>query len=255
MDFGVFYTCYKEERAVEHSLQMLYSLYPDCPVYLVSDGGSEYAPLEKKFSNLKTILSHDSKGFVSKIKEETYRTEEMQKKILHAVYEFFENNMRAIEYCKKPYMMVMEPDVLVRGKVSFPPGAKLLGSRVNEGLSQYHSVLSEIPGSFLATHWGAVPAIYDVDAFKEVNNFLKGNRELVERFALADCRFANYDVALAILFGAVGYEETLNRELTECLRNPYWRYSGHPILHQYREYYPKKEGEYEGRHQNARKNF
>ena len=255
MDFGVFYTCYKEAGAVDHSLQALYSIYPGCPVYLVSDGGSDYSSLEEKFSGLKTTLEDDTRGFVPKIKEETYKSKEMQKKIIDSVYTFFERNMRAIEYCRKPYMMVMEPDVLVRGKISCPPGAKLLGSRVNEGLSQYHEILSEIPGSFLATHWGAVPAIYEVDAFIEVNDFLNNNRDIIERFALADCRFANYDVTFAILFGALGYEETLNRELTECLRNPYWRNSGHPILHQYREHYPTKEGDYDGRHRNARRNF
>ena len=58
-DFGVFYTCYKEKEAVEYSLATLFSVYPECPVYLVSDGGHDYSYLESKYPTLKTELEEE----------------------------------------------------------------------------------------------------------------------------------------------------------------------------------------------------
>jgi hypothetical protein len=54
------------------------------------------------------------------------------------------------------------------------------------------------------------------------------------------------------MFAALGYDEIQNPELTECLRNPNWRNSGHPLLHQFREYYPTSN--YSGRHSVSRNN-
>ena len=41
MKLGFFFSCYKENRAVENSLSELRKHYPDNPIYLVSDGGSD----------------------------------------------------------------------------------------------------------------------------------------------------------------------------------------------------------------------
>ena len=255
MDFGIYYTCYKEVAAVEHSLDVLYKIYPKCPVYLVSDGGADYSYLENKFPFLETKLEYDSRGFIPRINPDEYKSDKMQDLIVDSIYTFFERNMRAIEYCMKPHMLIMEPDALVRGKLTFPSGAKLLGSRINKGLNkELKEVLATIENALIVDNWGATPAIYDVKAFEKVYNFIKENRDIVKKLSMADERFSNYDVTLSVLFGACGFEETFNYELTECLRNPFWRSSGHPLLHQYREYYPTDEN-YDGRHKDARKNF
>jgi hypothetical protein len=54
---GVFYTCYTEKAAVEFSLDMLFEIYPEIRVYLVSDGGSDYSFLNSKpyGNNLKRV--------------------------------------------------------------------------------------------------------------------------------------------------------------------------------------------------------
>ena len=40
----------------------------------------------------------------------------------------------AINYCKTDYILMMDPDTLVRGKLNISEGVKLLGSRINRGL-------------------------------------------------------------------------------------------------------------------------
>ena len=59
-DIGVFYKCYKEREAVEYSLEKLYQVYPDCPVYLASDGGHDYSDLMTVHQNLKSERFHDN---------------------------------------------------------------------------------------------------------------------------------------------------------------------------------------------------
>ena len=46
-----------------------------------------------------------------------------------------------------------------------------------------------------------------------------------------------FDLLFPLVFALVGEEEVYTSEITECLRNPQWHTSGHPVVHQYREYY------------------
>ena len=45
---GFFYTCYKEHKAVEYSLKRLRRVYPDAPIYLVSEG-ADFSYLEEDY--------------------------------------------------------------------------------------------------------------------------------------------------------------------------------------------------------------
>ena len=252
LDFGVFYTCFTEYEAVEYSLDLLYSIYPDVPVYLVSDGGSDYSDLSHKFPHAKFLLEYDSRGIVPKINDSNWLDPEMQNSMKDSIFTFLERIKRAIESNKKDYLLIMEPDVLVRGKLSLIDGAKLLGSRVNPyhwAKDRINEVFQRIPGSIAVSHYGATPAIIEAKAFMRVYEYFTLNRSYIDDFCRIDSNFANYDILLTVLFSALGYEEIQNPDLTECLRNPNWRISEHPLLHQFREYYPKNN--YTGRHSNS----
>jgi hypothetical protein len=86
MDFGVFYTCYTEKKAVDYSLEILYGIYPNVPVYLISDGGEDYSDIKNKYSsrgfNLKTFLEEDSRGLIPTFAHRgDFHTEEIQKNV------------------------------------------------------------------------------------------------------------------------------------------------------------------------------
>ena len=42
-------------------------------------------------------------------------------------------------------------------------------------------------------------------------------------------------------FALAGEQEVFSDEYTECMRNPNWKTSGHPVVHQYREFYDEKD--------------
>jgi hypothetical protein len=106
MNFSVFYTCYTEVDAVAYAIDTLKTIYPDCPVYLVSDGGSDYSFLETKYPNIKTNLEFDSRGFVPQIND-NFRDPDQQFLIKQSILTFLDRTKRAIEYGQKDYLLVM----------------------------------------------------------------------------------------------------------------------------------------------------
>ena len=254
--FGVFYTCYKEVDAVDYSIGLLKNYYPNCPIYLVSDGGSDYSFLESKFTNLKTKISWDSRGISQNLTFEKWSNLKDKNIILKSINEFFKRNLEAIEYCETESILIMEPDVLVRNNLNHFPSKinSLLGSRINkpdhEGFFNVQKLLKNIEGSVEPTHYGSTPAFYYSDSFKEVYDFVKNNQELVLKIINCDPNFVCYDTFLTVLFAACGYHEIFNPDIIECLRCPDWASRPNPLVHQYRNHYPKAGSGYDGRHSN-----
>jgi hypothetical protein len=248
---GVFYTCYKEKDAVEYSLDVLYSIYPDIPVYLISDGGADYKFLkDKEYGKyVEAMLEEDSRGMVPKITEDTYLEPANNSYIKKSIETFLERVKRAIDFCDCEYLLVMEPDVLVRGKLNIPDGSKFMGSRINSGLSQeLKNVMSSVEGAIPVDVWGATPAIFSCETYLLAYDALMGNPDLLDRLCKSDCRLANYDVLFGVLFGVIGVDEEFNPDIIECYRDINWKNSNKPLVHQFRAKYPTSSDGYDGRH-------
>ena len=43
--------------------------------------------------------------------------------------------------------------------------------------------------------------------------------------------------SLPLIFALVGEEETFNPDIVECNRNPNWRNTTQPLVHQFKEFY------------------
>lgn len=251
-NFGVFFTCFTEVEAVDFSIGLLKQVYPACPVYLVSDGGADYSFLKSKYERVETKLEYDSRGISQRMSDEKWNTPGVREEIHRSVDTFFQRNLDAIEYCQKQSILIMEPDVLVRGKLNYFPDAKnaLLGQRVNEGncleWDRMRQVLHTIPGHVDVTHWGATPAFYNTEVMKQVSDFTARNPEIVRGFIDGWHQFVCYDVFLAMLFGSCGYLEVFNPDIVEPTRNPNWLSTNKPLVHAFRSRYPKSN--YSGRH-------
>jgi hypothetical protein len=249
IDFGVFYTCYTEKEAIEHSLSLLYEIYPEVPVYLVSDGGSDFSYLEKNYKMLKTSVEYDSRSKIPSISDHNWENSDIRNYVKNSIWTFLSRLERAVYFCNKPYMLIMEPDVLVRGKLHLDENIVLAGSRVNFyhwAKDDINKIFKSIPGSKPITHYGCIPAIFKSEKFIEVLQYFMRNPKFIDNFCSVDSQFANYDILLGVIFSALGYVEQINPELLECYRHPNWKTSNHPLLHQFRIFYPKDN--YDGRH-------
>ena len=238
MKLGFFFSCYKENRAVENSLSELRKHYPDNPIYLVSDGGSDFNYLKDSYNNLFVSLEEDTMSSTFNITDQNWREEVHQNAIRQATYAVLNRLERAIEYCQTDYILMMDPDALVRGKLNIPEGVKLLGSRVNTGLPvELQVALSRIPGAKVINCWGATPALFETKTFMDSWSRLKSGPEVMDAFIDSFYAIYAHDVLLPLIFALVGEEETFNPDIVECNRNPNWRNTTQPLVHQFKEFY------------------
>ena len=238
MKLGFFFSCYKENRAVENSLSELRKHYPDNPIYLVSDGGSDFNYLKDSYDNLFVSLEEDTMSSTFNITDQNWREEVHQNAIRQATYAVLNRLERAIEYCQTDYILMMDPDALVRGQLNIPEGVKLLGSRVNTGLPvELQVVLSRIPGAKVINCWGATPALFETKTFMTSWSRLKASPEVMDAFIDSFYAIYAHDVLLPLVFALVGEEETFNPDIVECNRNPNWRNTAQPLVHQFKEFY------------------
>ena len=249
-DIGFIYNCvFKQKKAFEYSVEAIRRVYRDAKIYVVSDGGLDYSYMEDE--NLKFSMEEDTVSNMKKINENNFLEEEHQITQRKNMAATIDRLQRGLEYCGYPEWFCMtEPDVLIRGKISYPENAKLLGTRLNhawyredwlDGFIEMNKLISEIDGSIPIVRWGSVPVIgHTQTLLKAIDIYLKNFdslTKLTEHFHTPGA----FDLFLPILFSLVGEPEVFSDEYTECLRDPNWKTSSHPVVHQYREFYSKND--------------
>jgi hypothetical protein len=244
MNIGVFFTCYTENEAVEYSLNLLKKVYPDIPVYLVSDGGSNFNYLESSISNLKTKLESDSRGILMGLKN----TLDEKDKVIDSIKIFLRRIKDSIDFCSTEYILIMESDVLVRGEITIPNGSVLLGTKINPWIYKENDVNNIIIkyGGIPVKGYGCTPVIFKSDIFMKAYELIEKNPKLIDELCEVTYQVAMYDILLPIVFALVGYSEQFNPEIVECFRNHNWENTNHPLVHQFRRFYPKNN--YDGIH-------
>jgi hypothetical protein len=252
-DIGFIYNCvFKQRKAFEYSVKSIKEVYPDSKIYVVSDGGYDYSYMEDE--NLKFSMEEDTVSPLKGIGGDNFLEPNHQTIVKTGMKATLRRLEAGIEYCGNPEWICMtEPDVLIRGKITHPENAKLLGMRINrswllgdgvspsvEGLKTVmglNSLLSEIEGSIPVLRWGAVPAIFHTETFLKALKVYKDNFDIVDKFTEKHYAPGTFDLFICLIFALIGEQEVYNKEITECLRNPSWKTSDHPIVHQFREYY------------------
>ena len=245
---GVFYTCFTEKKAVQYSLEKLFEIYPEIPVYLVSDGGSDYSFLYDIFpgKKLKCCLEEDTRGIIAVIdRAGDFFSEKNQKIMIHSVDTFLKRLNDAIKFCNSKHLLVMEPDVLVRGKLTIPEESVYLTGGQNKIFNslcekKMKKFFSKYEGSIYPNKYGMVP-IFSTEHFKKIYSIFQDDKDLVKKLYLCDPHFPYYDRMFSIIFALIGHREEFNPEVTECFRDKKWEKNGKPLVHQFRKYYPSRE--------------
>lgn len=246
---GFFVSCFNENRAVKYSLSELIKHYPESPIYLVSDGGEDFSYLELTHRYLSASLGEDTMSETFKITAGisgcdrllgNYAEDYYQGVIKKCVMAILSRLESAIGYCKTDYILMMDADTLVRGRLTIPDGVKLLGSRVNKNFPKgLQDILSQVEGAKVIDCWGATPGIFEAKTFLKALNVFRADSSLLDRMCMEFYAMYAHDMLLPILFALVGEEETFNPEIVECIRSPYWESTPQPLVHQYRLHYEK----------------
>lgn len=245
-DIGFVYNCvFKQKQAFVRSVEAIREVYPESKIYAVSDGGLDYSFLEDE--NFIFSMEDDFKSPLKNIDGDNFLLPEYQEVTKKEMAKTLERVEKGIEVCGNPEWICMtEPDVLIRGRLTYPDNGKLLGSRINcatvsqKCLDQFmgmNSLLCEIETATPVLRWGAVPVLFHTETFLKALQVYKDNFNILDKLTEKHYAPGTFDLFIGLIFALVGEPEVFNSEVTECLRNPQWHTSGHPIVHQYREFY------------------
>ena len=249
-DIGFVYNCvFKQKQAFVRSVEAIREVYPESKIYAVSDGGLDYSFLEDE--NFIFSMEDDFKSPLKNIDGDNFLLPEYQEVTKKEMAKTLERVEKGIEVCGNPEWICMtEPDVLIRGRLTYPENGKLLGSRINcatvsqKCLDQFmgmNSLLSEIETATPVLRWGAVPVLFHTETFLKALQVYKDNFNILDKLTEKHYAPGTFDLFIGLIFALVGEPEVFNSEVTECLRNPQWHTSGHPIVHQYREFYDQSD--------------
>lgn len=239
-ELGVFYICYKEKTAIEKSIESFRQFYPDSPIYLSSDGGFDYSYLNDEIT--KCVLDVEQTVGVTKDIEKMIQTNQFPIiRLFMASMQYLHRLEKAVDYCDTDYMLLMEPDVFVRGKLNLLD-IPLVGPKPNQMPDGVRKYIIDA-GGVDNRCWGAAAGVMQSKVFKEIFNDLKNNQHKVLEWLYMDPRISCYDYLLTFMFSVYGFKYEENPDLIECNRNPNWKQTNHPLIHQYYENYISKNGE------------
>jgi hypothetical protein len=136
------------------------------------------------------------------------------------------------------------PDTLIRGNLTIPEDSHLLGSRINNYFfPEINNVLSKYNAKTI-TAFGAVPAIFKTEDFLKAKDIFLKHDELLNEICSKFYAVFSHDIFLPIIFSLINQEEVYNPDIIECSRNQNWISSQHPLVHQFRFFYPKRKNKY-----------
>lgn len=232
-----FYTCYNEKRAIEFSINKLRQVYPFIPIFLVSEK-EDFGYLKEDYNNITIMQDVDTLSDTFKVTDKNFLQEDHQNTIKKCTLRTLHRLNTCINKYNPKYIIMMDPDSLVRGPLNIPDGIELLGSKINKNLpTGYRDVLFSIPGAKVINEWGATPGIFKCESFLKAYQYVQNNPSILDRLIKEFYAVYAHDLLLPTLFALIGKEETFNPDIVECGRNHNWKNTHHPLVHQFRDYY------------------
>ena len=236
---GFFFSCYKENRAVEFCINNIREHYPNNPIYISSDGGSDFSYLCDDASICKVY--DDVLGYVNH--PETKDTD----RLIDCCKEFLKRIKDASEYCKTEYIVYYEPDILLRGKIKTQDHSDLTGSFANPIHQETISLIKKYNPDNSNYNFGACGG--SVIKVSSLENVLEKTTDpILKDLIYTDKRISNCDYLLTVLFSIFGYSYLENMDFIEAKRDHNWESTDHSIVHQYHKNYLEN---YNGKYENA----
>jgi len=220
--FGVYHQCFKNRKATEFAIEQFRKHNPDTPYFLLSDAGNDFSDLAEKY-NCTWVYDNKNVGM-------NYLPPE------DAVI-LYDRLVNCFEVLKTDYIMLMEDDVLCRGKL-------------NIGDEDFNLAASHVPGNDLKLmnviieKYNPNPNINWYGAtggsFLNKNIFTeKQYIDLIRKFILEDhiSDAGSMDQFITTLYLICKKDCGVNELLVETHRTPNWKNTEHPLVHCFKEMY------------------
>jgi len=234
---GFYYNCYKNKYATDRILERLRLHYPTNPVFLISDKGDDFSDLANKYqchyyySNINMLGGKVIDG----VHTHCFANEDSAKFFLQVI-------KLAIHTCDTEYLVLMEDDVLINGKIQHFPehsGGAVHGNPfrqctivrddaiIKETYPQMKFDFWNLAGGSII-HCNTIVECIDNTSFDEIKRFDDVSRECM-------LLWHTNDILLSYLLAIRGYT-------TEGWTNT----KKSNIVHPYKEFYNKNLGIKEG---------
>lgn len=238
-DIGIMMSCFDEVEATSFAIKELRKYYTENKIYIFNESDKDYNFLLKNDNNIKIKNDKDTMSFYYKSSiHNVYLLPEFQLKIQDAFLTFLNRIHQTIEYSKSEYLLLIDPDVLIRGKLNIPSNINLLGSLRNKNVPlSTKKILQEIEGAIIIDEWGATPAIFRVETFLKAYDKFISIPNLLQKFTQSWHFFYAHDVIIPMLFALIGEKEHLNDDFTECNTDIDWQTNDKKLVHHYKKYY------------------
>jgi hypothetical protein len=106
--FGIYLQCHKQPVATYKALESARKFYPNCTIILLSDNGYNYSKMACLFN---CIYIHDNENLWL-----TYKEFETGGHIINS-HKLLQRTANAFKLCKEDYVMWLEDDVSINGKI------------------------------------------------------------------------------------------------------------------------------------------
>jgi len=228
-----YHQCFNNRKATEFAVKNFRQHNPDTPYYLISDAGSDFSDIAEKY-NVNWVYDERNVGM-------NYLPAKDSWVLLERIMNCFNDS-------GSQYMLLIEDDVLCRGKIEIENGFDLAGANTPG------NIIGKEAFEYIKQKYNVNPNVnwYNACGGTILNkNIFYENYDIIETFMKEDYdyimnnlsgeqfgwSFGSMDSFLGFLYMVCGKEICINSDLVECLRTSDWRSSSHKLVHQYKEQY------------------
>lgn len=229
MNFLVHHQCFKNKKATRFALESLRKYNPNSPYILWSDAGEDYSDFIDLY-NINYFYSDINVG---------YRYYDKNK-----AHELFDRVRKSCElYPNIPYVMWMEDDVFINGKISVPSnidfcGGPDVGNRYLGNVFEYLCKKYKVSPNFdyYCTAGGTIMS----------SEVFTSNFDLIEKFLDEDYDYiienlwselAHHDIMIMTCHLICNKKYSINPHHVELSRNTNWNDKKFTIIHGYKNNY------------------
>jgi hypothetical protein len=233
---AVYHQCFNNKRATEFALKNFKKYNTDSTYYLISDGGLDFSDVAEKY---------DCNYYNDNLNVGMNNLNSSQAMVI----------LKRLKYCfdssNAKYILLMEDDILCRGKIEINENFDLAGADTKNNL------IGEKALDYIRKKYNVNPNVnwYNACGGSILNkNIFEENYEKLQKFILEDHDYIreklsgdlfencpNYswtygwmDQMINFLYMICDKKISINPEHIECLRDPMWQSKPHKLVHQYK---------------------
>ena len=215
---GAFYHCYRDPEATRHVLRHFRRHYPVATVHLISDGGADFTEMAAEFG---CVYFHERNiGLQIRTGKET-------------MHEWIRRVLRVCEQCPEDWILTLEDDVLVRGKLHVPQyqiAGPRQGWQLYNGRPIWPYIQSRHPELVNNGYGGGGGSMFNRRTAVACIRHYLDNEDFDEWRRMTG--YVASDIWLTTMFMVCGYQFGPGEDLAECIRDLDWRTSGRAVVHQ-----------------------